>query len=265
PPPAGTYAFYRAIDLAGAALTLDGNAWQGSTAPNYSTNGTAFANNTIALLPATDAPRTGMIRSSVYAFGSLNVTLSAVPAGQYRVWAYVWEDNNAETFALALNGQAVLSTYNSGPAGTWKKLGPFETSLAAPGQLQLTTSGGAANISGIEVWKATGGAMAPNTTLPDAEATATSAMTRIFAPNSAIYPNPSPTGRYTVEFPAELGTALTYTLVSPLGRTVAQGNLRVAPGSTYTELNLSDPVLAPGLYYLRLSGVRRHVQYKLFR
>ncbi|TGE18110.1 PQQ-dependent sugar dehydrogenase, partial [Hymenobacter elongatus] len=102
---APAYAFYRAIELAGSALTLDGNAWQGSTAPNYSTNGTAFANNTIALLPATDAPRTGMIRSSVYAFGSLNVTLSAVPAGQYRVWAYVWEDNNAETFALALNGQ----------------------------------------------------------------------------------------------------------------------------------------------------------------
>ncbi|TGE12604.1 T9SS type A sorting domain-containing protein, partial [Hymenobacter elongatus] len=158
----------------------------------------------------------------------------------------------------ALNGQAVLSTYNSGPAGTWKKLGPFETSLAAPGQLQLTTSGGVANISGIEVWKATGGT--PTTT-------AASGATGSFAIQPAIYPNPSPTGRYTIEFSAKLGTSLTYTLVSPLGRLVAQGPIRVASDGVSAELDLSHVPLATGLYHLRLVGAQpqQQVHYRLLR
>ncbi|WP_345127718.1 InlB B-repeat-containing protein, partial [Hymenobacter antarcticus] len=58
----GAFTFYRAVNLGGPALTLDGNAWAGSTAPNYSTNGAAFANQAVPLVPATDAARAGMIR-----------------------------------------------------------------------------------------------------------------------------------------------------------------------------------------------------------
>ena len=109
------------------------------------------------LLPATDAPRTDMIQSSVFRGGSLNLALTAVPAGTYQayvyVYVYVWEDNFAQTFSLALNGQTVLTDYNSGPAGTWAKLGPYTATLAAAGTLQLTTSGGDANFSGGELWQ----------------------------------------------------------------------------------------------------------------
>ncbi|AHJ97747.1 hypothetical protein [Hymenobacter swuensis] len=63
----------------------------------------------------------------------------------------MWEDNNAETFSLALNGQTVQTNYNSGPAGTWQKLGPFDVTVST-GSLQLTTFDGICNLSGLEVW-----------------------------------------------------------------------------------------------------------------
>ena len=155
-----TFAFYRAINLNGAALTLDGNAWADGAAANFITNGVGFVNNTVPLLPATDVARTTMIHSSVYSY-ALSAAFTAVPAGSYQLYAYVWEDNNPETFSLALNGQPVLSNYNSGPAGTWTRLGPYPVNLAAPGQVALTSSGGAANLSGLELWQQTGGPPPP--------------------------------------------------------------------------------------------------------
>ncbi|RSK49836.1 PKD domain-containing protein [Hymenobacter rigui] len=254
--PAGgsTYTFYRAVNLNGPGLTLDGNAWSGTPAANFATNGTFFANNNVALLPATDAARTGMIRSSAYSLTSLSATLSQVPNGQYRVWAYVWEDNNAEVFSLALNGQTVQANYNSGPAGTWRKLGPFDVSVST-GQLQLTTSGGTCNLSGLEVWQASG--------TPAARPLA-AATVRQLAPPSAIYPNPSPDGHYTLTFPPAQNATLTYLLLSPVGRVLARGQLRLPVGSTQTELDIATVPLSTGVYYVQLTGARSTpIHYKL--
>ncbi|RSK25213.1 PKD domain-containing protein [Hymenobacter metallilatus] len=256
PPPTGTYAFYRAVNLGGGALTLDGNAWSGTPAPNFTTNGTFFSNSNVPLLPATDAARTSMIRSSAYSLTSLSATMSSVPAGSYRVWAYVWEDNNAEIFSLALNGQTVQTNYNSGPAGTWRKLGPFDVTVST-GQLQLTTSGGTCNLSGLEVWQASGTPAAR----PLAASTAS-----LLAPASAIYPNPSPNGRYTLTFPPALRATLTYALVSPLGRVLSRGLLPVPVGATQAELDLTKLPLSTGLYYVQLTGARpTPIHYKLLR
>ncbi|WP_457068143.1 InlB B-repeat-containing protein [Hymenobacter sp. UYAg731] len=152
----GGYTFYRAINLGGPALTLDGNAWGGSTAANYSTNGSAFENQAVALIPATDAVRAGMIRQAVFGPG-LSVTLSAVPAGTYQAYLYVWEDSSPEVINLSLNGQAVLNNYSTGPGGTWARLGPYNVTLAAPGSVQFTSTGGWPNFSGMELWQQTGG------------------------------------------------------------------------------------------------------------
>jgi hypothetical protein len=46
----------------------------------------------------------------------------------------------------------VQTRYNSGTAGTWAKLGPWTVPITN-GRLTIATSGGAANLSGIEVWK----------------------------------------------------------------------------------------------------------------
>ncbi|EPX57642.1 hypothetical protein D187_004781 [Cystobacter fuscus DSM 2262] len=153
PPPNGS--FYRAINLNGAATVIDGRNWEGGDAPNYTFTGTAFANPAVTLNPATDANRAAMIRSSIWST-SAAVRLHAMPSGSYTVYLYTWEDNDPETFSVYLEGSLVKANHDSGPAGTWARLGPW-TVTVTDGTLDLTTSGGAANLSGIEVLGAGGG------------------------------------------------------------------------------------------------------------
>jgi hypothetical protein len=50
----------------------------------------------------------------------------------------------------------VESNYNSGPAGTWKRLGPYQASITN-NSVRLATTGGAANFSGVELWRVPAG------------------------------------------------------------------------------------------------------------
>ncbi|WP_157547589.1 Ig-like domain-containing protein [Hymenobacter sp. DG25A] len=147
-PVAGT--FYRAIDLNGAASTIDGKNWEGNAAPNYSMNGTLHNSTTVALIPSTDATRTAMIRSSKYT-NAVDFKMSSIANGSYQVYLYVWEDNNSETFSVQVEGQSVQTGIVSGSAGTWKKLGPYAANIT-DGVLNVTTTGGTVNLSGVEVW-----------------------------------------------------------------------------------------------------------------
>jgi chitinase len=153
-PPATTVpTFVRAVNLGGGAITLDGKSWAASaSATNFRATGlTAFANQNVPLTPATDATRASMIRASMYG-SSTGLALSGVSSGTYSVYLYVWEDNGAETFNITLEGKTVLSGYNSGSAGHWDRLGPF-TANVTDGTVNVGTTGGMANISGIELWK----------------------------------------------------------------------------------------------------------------
>ena len=80
--------------------------------------------------------------------------LRDVPRGTYTVFVYVWEDNDPQTFTLSLEGKPV-ATVNSGKGGTWQKLGPWKVEVK-DGTLDLTSSGGHANLSGVEIWKGAG-------------------------------------------------------------------------------------------------------------
>ena len=142
--------FYRGLNLNGPPVVIDGQAWEGGDAKDYVCKDKAFENQDVKLVPPTDPERAKMIRSSRW--GGNEVTLTNVPSGQYSVFLYVWEDNNAETFSVALNGRAVLVTYSSGSAGHWERLGPWLVDVT-DGTIRLTSRGGAANFSGIEVWR----------------------------------------------------------------------------------------------------------------
>ncbi|HLF95061.1 MAG TPA: cellulase family glycosylhydrolase, partial [Planctomycetota bacterium] len=155
PPPTGA-TFYRAINLNGPALTIDGNAWEGSGAPNYSTTGSAFENQSVTLSPSTDSSRATMIRSSVWNPAGSNVTMTGVPAGTYRVYLYVWEDNYPVIYDVSLEGQVVQSGYSSGAGGHWDRLGPWTADIA-DGTIQIACSAGDANLSGLEVWRVNAG------------------------------------------------------------------------------------------------------------
>ena len=123
--------FYRALNLNGAALTIDGNNWQsGIGAANFSftqVGGGVFAAQNITLIPSTDTNRATMIRSSIWG-NTVNVNVTAVPNGSYDVYVYVWEDNFTQAYSISLEGTVVLPVYNS---GSWRHM---EQARTIPGQ-----------------------------------------------------------------------------------------------------------------------------------
>ncbi|QHT67168.1 T9SS type A sorting domain-containing protein [Rhodocytophaga rosea] len=153
--PAAAVSFYRALNLNGGTLTIDTRTFEASaTAPGFTYSGRVFANQNITLSPATDAARASMIRSSIYSLASApaSLALSGVSNGEYDLYLYVWEDSAPEPYSLTLEGQVILSNYSTGGKGSWAKLGPYRTTIA-DGILNIGASGGAANLSGLELWK----------------------------------------------------------------------------------------------------------------
>lgn len=151
--------FYRAVNLNGPALVIDENSWDAGDADNLHVDGGAFDNQGVALKPATDPKRAEMIRSSRWG-QEFAAELRSVPNGVYQVFVYVWEDNNGERYSIALNGKTVVPEHFSGSAGTWKRLGPWRTTVSN-GSIRISSSGGAANFSGIEVWSGDGEVPSP--------------------------------------------------------------------------------------------------------
>lgn len=147
--------FYRGINLNGPPVTIDGQSWEGQNGEhspaNFVCKDKAFANQDVPLVPATDAERAKMIRSSRW--GGNKIEIAAVPAGRYSVFLYVWEDNNSETFSIGVNGREVVKRYQSGTAGHWERLGPWFVDVRDAGKIELTSKGGAANFSGVEIWR----------------------------------------------------------------------------------------------------------------
>lgn len=146
--------FHRAINLNGPALTIDGHPWESGTADDLETTSKSFENQNVPLKPSTDPSRAEMIRSSRWG-QSVELTVTNLPEGRYQVFVYVWEDNASERFSVQLNGKTVLAQFESGTAGKWKRLGPWRT-MVKDGSITLGTRGGAANISGIEIWSGFG-------------------------------------------------------------------------------------------------------------
>lgn len=189
----GSQTFYRAINLNGPALIIDGNNWEANaSAAGFSYTGAAlFSDPTVTLQPATDANRTTMIRSSMWG-GNVGLSLAGVPAGTYQVYVYVWEDNFPETFSISVEGTVVQSNYNSGPAGTWRKLGPFTIALT-DGTINVGATGGIANLSGLEIWRQSSGGSnePPIVANPIADQTATVGMAYSFTFPANTFTDPN--------------------------------------------------------------------------
>ena len=255
--------FYRAININGSALVIDGNNWISSTgAPNFSftTNNTVSAKQSVTLIPPTDANRATMIRSYVYG-NTVTLNMTAVPSGNYQVWLYVWEDNFPETYSISLEGSVVQSNFNSGPAGTWRKLGPYPVNIT-DGAINVSSSGGHANFSGIEVW--TQVRHLPNqppvvaNPIIDQNATAGVAFSYAFPANTFSDPNAGTTLTYTATLDGggSLPGWLTFTgstrtfSGTPALANLGSINIRVtasdgAPGGTVSDvfaLNVTEAV-----------------------
>ena len=152
---AGDYAaFFRGINLNGPSILIDGREWEAGDTGNFQSRDQAFENQNVPLDPPTDPDRARMIRSSRWG-GSVDMAFTNLPEGKYQVFLYLWEDNDSETFTILIDGREVVRDFVSGKTGSWKKLGPWEVATDK-GAIKLTTRGGAANLSGVEIWKGTG-------------------------------------------------------------------------------------------------------------
>jgi hypothetical protein len=143
--------FFRGLNLNGTSVVIDGNVWEGSESKSYICHDKAFDHPSAVLTPTTDTDRARMIRSSRY--GGNRVELIDIPPGIYTLFLYVWEDNDSETYSVSVNARQVQGRHNSGMAGHWDKLGPWPVTVKPNGKIVITSQGGTANFSGIELWK----------------------------------------------------------------------------------------------------------------
>jgi len=151
PVESGPWRFWRAVNVGGAPLEIDGNRWEGDDAANFTCSDKLLDSPHVPLRPPTDDARAKMIHSFRWnREGRLDV--SAVPEGTFAVYVYVWEETEPATFTISLNGKVVRSDFYSGEAGRWSRLGPWITTPDG-GKITITTAGGAANVSGLEIWR----------------------------------------------------------------------------------------------------------------
>ncbi|QDA58887.1 Ig-like domain-containing protein [Hymenobacter jejuensis] len=236
-----TNKFYRALNLGGSALTIDGNKWEaGSGAANVQLTGGFFSAQNVPLTPSTDAARAQMIRSSLWSKNPV-VQMSSVPNGTYDVYVYVWEDNFSQTFSMMINGQTVAN-YTSGSAGKWSKLGPFATNVTN-GVIRITTTGGDANLSGVEVITKASTSGLTTTDIKTAGVTA----------SATAYPNPF-VNKVTVATDVKAAETMGVTLINQMGREVYRTSLAVNSGLAQNSLDLSSVDLPTGQYYLRFTS-----------
>jgi hypothetical protein len=155
-PPAetGEWEFYRGVNLNGPAIEIDGNKWDGDDAANFVCKDRALNSPQVRLRPPTDDARAEMIHSFRWQ-SRASLALTGVPDGKYAVYAYVWEETRPETLTIRLNGRVVARNYYSGVKGEWHRVGPWIAAVT-DGKLEITSTGGAANFSGIEVWRSLG-------------------------------------------------------------------------------------------------------------
>lgn len=150
----GKWTFYRAVNLNGPPIEIDGNKWEGDGAPNFLCEDRAINSPQVRLRPPTNDARARMIHSFRWN-GRASITMTSVPQGTYAVYAYVWEDNNPEQFSISMQGRVVARNHYSGVEGEWHRLGPWIVTVTS-GSIKITSAGGAANFSGIEVWRRIG-------------------------------------------------------------------------------------------------------------
>ena len=150
----GNAELYRAINLGGGAVKIDGLPFEAKNARNLAVKGDAVDKLDAELIPPADPSRSALLRAFVHSKEGTSVALNPVPNGTYQVYLYVVEDGPSETFDLLIRGKVVLAKYASGPAGRWERLGPWFVDVT-DGVIDVSARGGDANFCGLEIWRVT--------------------------------------------------------------------------------------------------------------
>jgi hypothetical protein len=148
----GASVFYRGLNLGGGPVVIFDNAWDGQDAANYSSNANVLPQSNVQLSPAPDPAVASMLTSGLYG-SDVSLNLQAVPAGNYLVYVWTFEDNQPLTGSLLVQG-SLASSFNTGGAGWWQRLGPF-TATVSDGTLQVESRCDTDQVvmSGVELWR----------------------------------------------------------------------------------------------------------------
>ena len=147
----GNPTLYRAVNLGGGALSIDGVSFEGRGAKGITSNGAPIQIQA-ALTPPPDAALMPMLRNAVVHPGGTSVSFINIPNGPYQIFLYVAAEGTPQTYDLVIAGSVVQYKIQSGPAGTWQKLGPW-TVESTGGLLEIMAKGGEANFCAVEVWR----------------------------------------------------------------------------------------------------------------
>ncbi len=144
--------FYRAINLGGSALTIDGQNWEGENANDVTWSSEKYA-QAGGMVQNASASMEAMLRDGVRdSKGNTRVNVKNMPYGVYDVVLYSWEYGAAQAFNIDIEGRLAQANVRNSPEGAWQKLGPFRI-LIIDGELNINSSGGYAHFAGLEIWK----------------------------------------------------------------------------------------------------------------
>ena len=147
----GNPTLYRAFNLGGGAVRVDGVDFEAGNAKGMQCNGTAFDLKS-ELSPAPDSAVAPLLKRAVVHNLGTSVSLINIPNGAYQVFLYVCAEGVPQVYDLIIAGRVVQSKIHSGPPGTWHKLGPWTIDQSG-GVLEVAAKGGEVNFCALEVWR----------------------------------------------------------------------------------------------------------------
>ncbi|RYZ44551.1 MAG: T9SS type A sorting domain-containing protein, partial [Chitinophagaceae bacterium] len=80
-----------------------------------------------------------------------------------------------------------------------------------------------------------------------------------------VYPNPSTTGRFTIQLSKRMQGEVVYKLFSQNGNQVTNGKLTLLRPEKILHFDFSNKLTTSGVYYLQLAGKNNSFIYKLTR
>lgn len=246
--------------LAGAGTaagnTVAGYAWSQSSGPTTA----AIAGTANGALSQTER------------YGPSGLLSYALPVanGSYTVVLHFaeiyWTAAGKRVFDVSLENARVLSGYD-----IYKKVGAF---AATTETFPVTVTDGVLNLDFTS--RNPGGVDNPKIAAiqvlgAGASSTAAHPLAFAAAPSAAAtgpaqaYPTPTPDGRVQVRWAGPVAGRLHYTLVSPLGAVLAQGERALAQPTDVLDFDFAAPMAVPGAYYLLLRAPGADARLKLLR
>ncbi|HVY29168.1 MAG TPA: hypothetical protein VHB79_21565 [Polyangiaceae bacterium] len=124
------------VNLDGPALTIDGQAWEGSPASLLA----RYLNDQVVFKPAIDKGREDMLRAGFFFHDDSFVY--PVESGDYALVAYAWSADGGEAGTLSAQDQDLdaFRAQSFAGGGPWVPLGPYRVSITS-GELKLGANG----------------------------------------------------------------------------------------------------------------------------